>query len=210
MLDYKSPDTRQKWRPPLLRIAFLMGLLPLFAGMTDFLLWFVTRSDAFQFMGLFIIGAGLLCFAIGGVCLLIHAVDLWQTRRQRGHLKRDVVRSSMAAFLLLLNFPTCFAVIRVVSILESQYVINILNESSQPAHSVVVAHGSKTFQLGDILPRANATLKLVPEGAPLKISLTQNGKPRQSVPADYLYDDDNVGSSRSVTIVIDDDAIVAR
>ena len=101
--EYARPGTYDVPMFPV-RAAAVCGGIPLVCGCAIYAGWIVTRREDFAVLGLMNIGAGIIFFIIGGVCLLSHLTDLrmWHDRP----LQRFFRTSWIAILLLLVNFPT--------------------------------------------------------------------------------------------------------
>ncbi len=73
VLGYATPEQR---RPPSLwlrRIAMACGYIPLGIGLTDMVLWIITRDDNFAVIGLYTLGSLPYLFGIGFIFAAVYA-----------------------------------------------------------------------------------------------------------------------------------------
>jgi multisubunit Na+/H+ antiporter MnhB subunit len=116
LIDYASPAEPDK-PSSLVRAAKFLGLAPLIAGCLIFLLWIPTRSVGLALAGLLNIAVGTILFLIGMLILFMHLSRLQGPRR----FARFLSSSWLALLLLLINFPTAYAIIRAVDYIETHY-----------------------------------------------------------------------------------------
>ena len=115
-IDYAGPAEPDKPNG-LVRAALFCGLAPLVAGCLIFLIWIPSRSMTLAGAGLLNIVVGTLLFVIGMIILLTHFVNLRGPRR----FSRFLSTSWLALLLLLINFPTAYAIIRAVDYIETNF-----------------------------------------------------------------------------------------
>lgn len=66
----------------------------------------MTQWDWLTYAGIGVVGGGLVLFTVGSVCLIVHTCQALVNRR--GSLPNELLRVSLCALLLLVNFPAAY------------------------------------------------------------------------------------------------------
>src|SRR5688500_3027997 len=114
-LAYVSPaDSAPVPNRDLLTAATVCGVVPLCVGILVLLGFLITRQRDFAALGVLTILGGLLLFAAGAICLVIHS---WQAARLPKPQREPHSRAATTRFVLLLcNFPAAIFCIYVADL----------------------------------------------------------------------------------------------
>lgn len=161
--------------PLLLRIAIILGAVPLIIGTLIYGTWRFTHSQWLESAGLITIAGGMVAFLSGTVLLLIH---LWRELRVRQTDRRFVwIRAATVGSLLLINFPVAaFYVLSAINV-ATRYTVCFYNDSRQPVQSLIITGPGIRVDMGAIAPggRARQHLQFRGDGS-LDFSVRQQEK----------------------------------
>jgi len=136
--------------PRLLKLAVVLGAVPLLVGTLIYGTWRFTRWHWLETAGLFTIPIGVVAFIIGTVALLRH---LWrESRVQRTTRSPLWLQAALVGGLLLANFPAAaFFTLSAIDV-STRYTVRVFNDSDRPIDSLVVTGPGVRVELGPIAP----------------------------------------------------------
>jgi len=158
----------------------LFAAMPMLAGASLFLLWFATRAGVYVLIGIYALYVSLASVAVSSICLLSFLGI------NRGGENKLLYFAALPAFLMALNFPVGTAVIGTFCYLQSQYVLDIRNDSSVVVKNIRVVADCEDV-LGDLSSGEQITRKyrFLQDGA-LTFSAQADEKTVQGVVEGYV------------------------
>ena len=196
-IDYAPPAVRRGRSPDRpLHVSLVCGVTPALLGTLIISLWLLTRANVLQVLGLFNIVLGLFC-TLGGAFALLWYV--WGSLEQRRRPVRHwLLRSALAATLLVGNFPLCGFYMR----LASMHTVRVVNATGATVDSFVVTdpRGGQ-WELGPIPAggRARRMIDAKGEGSIIFRAKSKGATTTTGVVADYITSG-QTGSTRTVTL----------
>ena len=173
------------------RISVTCGALPLTAGVLTYFIWLLTRWSWLTMAGLFIIYSGMALVLIGTLGLIVF---VWKSFKKKESRKKIFFQALTSGFLLLINFPVAAGIILSFMDIQTEYVITVVNESTDEIQSFTVTGDIKPIYFGTIAPNSrvkrrthieqDAHLEL--SGVAISGSGTKNGKRIEGVVDDYV------------------------
>ena len=161
--------------PRLIKAAIVCGAVPLAAGTLIYLMWRFTGGEFLIPAGIVTIGAGLIVFLIGIICLLRQP---WDAGGDPVEYRRLRVRGFFALVLLLINFPMAALYTFSAMDLGPLYTVRVHNEGDRPIESLVVTGPGALVEFGPIAPGGRVQQNLRFEGAgTLDFKAHQQGAP---------------------------------
>ena len=191
-----------------LRIAFWSAAIPFGLGCCIFLLWSVTYWEPLQALGLLNIALGLVLFLVGSGCLLKYFIKEISGRPVDAG---RVLQGLAVGGLLLLNFPTCLAIIHVVGQLETvrwterditQSSVRVVNASDTEVESFIMKGAELPWTIKTISPGEAQSLFFEPRrDAEYTFTAMQHGS---SMKATFRAPEEGTGTI-DVIVVIEGD-----
>ncbi len=197
VLDYRT-TTDSVSKPPskaALYVALLAALIPMLLGTVDIALWLLTFSKAFEAFGIIIVIGGLIFFAIGSICLLIHLVTVL---RRPKNLRRQLLMILLAAILLVANFPLAGFYMN----LAERSHVRVINQTGMTIDAAVAVDpdGNK-YDFGSIASGATASRRIRPRGeGAFNLLITSNGASEEVELDSYTSDGPMTGKRLTVTV----------
>lgn len=194
----RLPRTAGPWRSPefLLRVAFACGGVSLVGGISIFGLWLLVRGEILQLLGVFWVLAGLVLVLAGAVSLVVCAVETRRSENVPPAARRSrLVRGTLAALLLLSNFPACTLVLAAVDRINSRFVVEVRNVGTSPITGAAVAYDGTSTTLDPIAPGATGTISIYAGGTgPVMLTTTTTTAPgTTSITLTENVDHDDLG-----------------
>lgn len=164
------------------RIAVACGVLPLLVGTITFGAWLATDSDVLILVGITVILAGLGLFVAGAIALGRFVVSA------RKAAVSCVGRASVAAAILLLNFPLALAYMAIADTMVSGIFVTIANDFSGPIRDLVLTDPrGETFAFESIEPGSeHASCPGLSGEGTVKFSMTASGLVRRGILIGYI------------------------
>lgn len=141
-----------------MKLATLLGAVPLALGTSIYVAWRLSRWHWLGVAGIWMLALGFVAVVAGEVALVLH---VRRARREARPAERHArLRSVLVAALLLANFPA--AVFYTLSAMEisMRYTVRIRNDSGIAVESFVVTGPGTSVELGPIAPRELAETHL--------------------------------------------------
>jgi uncharacterized membrane protein len=101
------------------RLILACWIIPLVAGVTDFLVWLFTRSDSLESFGAFILIVGTIAAAIGVIFAFYFAITDW--RRGENPLVETLLPTVLLLVLVGSNFAVASAVMDAVDWVDTHH-----------------------------------------------------------------------------------------
>lgn len=109
-------------------LIFWCWLFPLILGLSIFILWIAFRLSIFEKLGIISIGLGLALGIIGITLSLFQIIKF----------KRITVKNSIYILLTILNIPIALLTIYSVFLIETAYVVKIMNNSNYKIENCII------------------------------------------------------------------------
>ena len=204
-LNYSRPGRLQS-KPGLYRTAIWCAAVPMVVGTVDFLLWLLVGGETLMAVGAFTILGGLGLFAVGAGSLIAY---LWRELRaglQSG--KALAKRVTLAAVLLLANFPLAFGYMAAAGEIMRTCVVVVANDSSRPVDSFTLSgpdfRRGGPVELGPIEPGGRATYKFKPDvDGGIRYDLQQGDRAVGGQVTDYAW------GGTQYNVAVDDEGVKA-
>lgn len=150
-------ESRHREMTSFMRIAWQCACLPLVAGVSVFLLWWMTRWQLLMFLGGVVIAGGCL-FAL--VCFWAVSSDWIEERRSERPKAIGSTRGRiLCIFVMLANFPIALWMVEEGMGYHYSYPVTVINASPHAMTNLVVGPGSKDCSLEELLPGASADFR---------------------------------------------------
>lgn len=191
------------WVTPL-TFAWICGSLPLLIGVSTFVLWMATGWSWLELVGIFTILFGTILVLVGFAALTMHEAPGRTVSRAR-----RLVAPFACAIVLLSNFPAAATIVYTVVAIETRYVVEVHNATSEPLDGVRLFGGGCDVALGSILPgdTARSSLRFARDGT-LEFECRQGARPVSTTIEEYVT---GYASGRADVTVDDQGAVsVAR
>lgn len=161
--------------PRLLNITFVCGAIPLLIGIAIYVSWYFTRAEWLMIAGLVNIGAGLVMFLVGVVCLSMRSTRM---RTDDPTVRRRLsVSRKLAWTLLVANFPAAILITLAAVNAMTRYSVTVINQGTKPIESFILTGPGVSVQLGPISPKEEKTRHLHFKGdGVLDFDCRQEGK----------------------------------
>jgi len=168
-----------------LNIPFLLGVVPLTAGLSIFLVWLAT-----DWKWLPLIGIATLYLSFGSVLAGLAWLGVWilKMRRSRDRPRAGLTRQTIVvAAVLVVNFPVAGGILWTAHSLATRYTVTIRNRSSAAIQSAALNGGGVSLEIGRIAPGGRITEKfhIVHDGT-LVFSWEQSDRKLQVIVDDYV------------------------
>ena len=134
----------------LYRLALICGSLPLFVGVSIFLLWLITRWEWLMTAGVFTLFGGVAVVFIGFIALCRFRGLALRTPELPG--RRPWLSTRACTALLLSNFVVAGGITATVIAIVTRYTVIVHNTSQQPLSVVRVFGGGCAADFGTIPP----------------------------------------------------------
>lgn len=168
-----------------LKSPLILGIVPLSAGLSIFLLWLVT-----DWRWLPIIGLATLYLGFGSVVAGLGWLGIWIWKRgysgnwPKGPLLGQVI---FVAAVLLINFPVAGGIVWTASFLMTRYTVTIGNHSTAAIQSAALSGGGVSLEFGSIPPGARITKGFqIVHDSTLVFSGEQNGRKLEATVDSYV------------------------
>lgn len=159
--------------------AWLLGVVPLVAGLIVFGAWLVWRADWLMAAGGIVIMAGAACVAVGLCCLAIYVASVWSKRR------------TVRAVIVVLFYLACFASAGVVAwsanLLYTRHTATVTNLGKVTLDDVRIEGGGVQVALGTLEPGTSAEASFwVERDGRLDLYANRDGRPVHVVINGYV------------------------
>jgi hypothetical protein len=142
----------------LYRISIALGLAPLVVGISTFALWFYTKSELLEVVGLFIIIFGLVSVIVAAFCLIMYLV---RGSLEKIPFKTLLKKGLLSGTIIISNFLVCHFIIASVITLPAN------NNQDKIVHIIYVTQISNILlkdEQGQSSETMNLYLRIIIQG----------------------------------------------
>jgi hypothetical protein len=136
--------------PRLLKLAVILGAVPLLVGTLIYGAWRMTRLPWLEAAGMLTIYMGIAAFVVGAFALVRHLRH--ESRARRTTSRSLWFEGVLVGGLLLANFPAAAFFSLSAMNIHTRYTVRVHNDSDQPIESLVVTGPGVRVEFGPIAP----------------------------------------------------------